>query len=78
MLLNLEDVCSVTRLGKTTITNLIKEGRFPSSRKLIGRRRVWLESDVRDWIIRTVGAPASNVKPGTEGWLAAFTGRGDA
>jgi prophage regulatory protein len=76
--MNLEDVCRVTKLGKTTIKNLIKEGRFPSSRSLTGRRKIWLESDVRGWIYNTVGAPDSKWKASSEGWLSAFTGRGDS
>lgn len=48
-LLRLVDVMEKTTLGKTKLRNMMKDGRFPASRK-VGNATVWRESDVDHWI----------------------------
>jgi prophage regulatory protein len=37
-------------LGRTTIWKMMREGRFPQSRKIGKMAAAWLESDVEDWM----------------------------
>ena len=77
MLLNIDDVAARTRLGKSTIRKLAAEGAFPAARQLVGRKKVWVEQEVTDWLIKTLGLTAGSKPMKAEGWLSAFTGRGD-
>ena len=37
-------------LGRTTIWRMMREGRFPQSRRIGRMATAWLESEVEDWI----------------------------
>ncbi len=37
-------------LGRTTIWRMMREGRFPQSRRIGKMATAWLESEVEDWI----------------------------
>lgn len=37
-------------LGRTTIWRMMREGRFPQSRRIGKTAMAWLESEVEDWI----------------------------
>ena len=49
--LKLEDVSKITQLGKSTILAWESQGRFPPAVRLSPAFRVWLESDVYDWMM---------------------------
>ena len=49
--LKLEDVSKITQLGKSTILAWESQGRFPAAVRLSPSFRVWLESDVYDWMM---------------------------
>lgn len=44
------DTCQATKLSRTTLWRLEREGKFPSRRKLSGNAVGWLESEVDAWI----------------------------
>jgi predicted DNA-binding transcriptional regulator AlpA len=48
-LLDLAEVCEVTKLSKSTVYTGAKAGTFPSPRKALGRT-VWYESEVDAWV----------------------------
>jgi prophage regulatory protein len=41
-------------LGRTTIWRMMREGRFPQSRRIGKMAAAWLESEVEDWMKRNV------------------------
>ena len=47
--LTIKDVMRLTKLGKTSIYNKMREGVFPKNFKE-GSRTYWLKSDVMGWI----------------------------
>ena len=49
--LKLEDVSKITQLGKSTILAWEAQGRFPVAVRLSTAFRVWLESDVYEWMM---------------------------
>ncbi len=49
-LLKIEDVISLTKLGRTTIYRFINEGTFPSPIKLGERSSAWIAEEVEEWI----------------------------
>jgi Predicted transcriptional regulator len=49
-LIGLKDVIARTSMSKTTIYELIKEGRFPSQVKLGCRSVAWVESEIDSFI----------------------------
>ena len=50
-LLGLPDIKQITSLSRTTIYNLVKDGRFPRPRKIPGSRRVaWVSTEIHDWV----------------------------
>ena len=49
-LLKIDEVCALTRLGKTKVYQLIKEGNFPKQLYKGSKPVVWLESEVHEWI----------------------------
>lgn len=49
-LIGLKDVIARTSMSKTTIYELIKEGRFPSQVKLGCRSVAWVESEIDAFI----------------------------
>ena len=48
-LLRLSDVTKLTGLSRATIYRLMKEGRFPSSKRLSKRAVAWAASDMHAW-----------------------------
>ncbi|MCE5360082.1 MAG: AlpA family phage regulatory protein [Acidithiobacillus sp.] len=48
--MSLKQVVQATTLSKSTVYALIKAGKFPRPRKLLGSRTVWLEHEVQDWL----------------------------
>ena len=48
-LLKLEDVMDRTSLGRSTMYNLLDEGRFPKPVK-VGRLNAWPETEIDEWI----------------------------
>ena len=49
--LKLEEISNKTQLGKSTILAWESQGRFPAAVRLSPAFRVWLESDVHNWMI---------------------------
>ena len=49
--LKLDDVSRITQLGKSTILAWESQGRFPAAVRLSPAFRVWLESDVHQWMM---------------------------
>lgn len=49
--LKLEEVSNKTKLGKSTILAWESQGRFPAAVRLSPAFRVWLESDVHNWMM---------------------------
>jgi prophage regulatory protein len=49
--LKLEDISYKTKLGKSTILAWESQGRFPAAVRLSPAFRVWLESDVHNWMM---------------------------
>ena len=49
--LKLDEVSSITKLGKSTILAWESQGRFPKAVRLSTAFRVWLESDVHQWMM---------------------------
>lgn len=55
-ILRLPDVKSATGLGRTTIYDLMKEDRFPKSRRIAGAHAVgWDSLEVEAWIAEQLG-----------------------
>lgn len=74
MLLNLEEVSSKVRLGKSTIRKLAASGAFPSGHKLVNRR-VWYEDEITNWVIETLGEPVSKSRSKDKTWLSSWVGK---
>lgn len=51
-LLEIEEVISVTRLSRSTIYRLMRDGAFPKPKRISVRRVAWKEGDVIDWRAR--------------------------
>jgi prophage regulatory protein len=49
--LKLEEISNKTKLGKSTILAWESQGRFPAAVRLSPAFRVWLESDVNNWMM---------------------------
>lgn len=45
----MQDVVNFTRLSQSTIRRLEKKGAFPIGKPIVGRKRVWNPTDVRNW-----------------------------
>ena len=54
-LMKLDEVLSDTRMGKTKLYKLIKEGRFPSQIQHGDGSVVWARSQVERWIDNLIG-----------------------
>lgn len=48
--LTLKAVMTKTSLGRTTLYNLMADGRFPKSIKVSARKVAWDEKEVEDWM----------------------------
>jgi prophage regulatory protein len=51
LFLKLEEISNKTKLGKSTILAWESQGRFPAAVRLSPAFRVWLESDVHNWMM---------------------------
>jgi predicted DNA-binding transcriptional regulator AlpA len=49
--IDIHAVCDRTCLGKTTLLQWEAEGLFPKAIRLSSHKRVWLESQVSEWMI---------------------------
>jgi predicted DNA-binding transcriptional regulator AlpA len=49
--IKLEDAAKITQLGKSTILAWEAQGKFPAAVRLSPSFRVWLESDVHEWMM---------------------------
>jgi prophage regulatory protein len=49
-------------LGRTTIWKMMREGRFPQSRKIGKMAAAWLESEVEDWMKENAGPQEGETK----------------
>ncbi len=49
-ILRLREVVDTTRLSRTTIYSLVKEGEFPKPLRLSARASGWLFSEVQKWL----------------------------
>ena len=49
--INLKEVISRVCLGKTTVLLWEAEGRFPKAVRLSSNKRVWLDSDITQWML---------------------------
>jgi len=43
-------------LGRTTISRMMREGRFPQSRRIGKAAMAWLENEIEEWIIKRASA----------------------
>jgi predicted DNA-binding transcriptional regulator AlpA len=50
--LDINKVSHICSLGKSTILLWESQGRFPKAVRLSKTKRVWLESDINDWVIK--------------------------
>ena len=55
-LLRIPSLTEKTGLGKSTIYQMVKDGRFPKQIKIGLRASGWLESEVDEWIRKQVAA----------------------
>ena len=62
----LRDVMDVTKLSESSIRRMIRKNAFPAGYKLIGRRKVWKPTEVKDWMdqILTESGPKRPEKSG--------------
>ena len=47
----IEETSEIVSLGKSTILLWESQGRFPKAVRLSKKKRVWLESDLNDWVL---------------------------
>lgn len=52
--LRLAQVCDLIGARETFVTDATREGTFPASIKIGSRYVVWLESEVRSWMLQRV------------------------
>ena len=48
----IEETSEIVSLSKSTILLWESQGRFPRAVRLSKKKRVWLESDLNDWILK--------------------------
>lgn len=49
--LNIDQASEIASLSKSTILLWESQGKFPAAVRLSKKKRVWLESDLNDWIL---------------------------
>lgn len=49
--INLKEVTSRVCLGKTTVLQWEAEGKFPKAVRLSPNKRVWLDTDITQWML---------------------------
>ena len=50
--LDINKVSNICSLGKSTVLLWESQGRFPKAVRLSKTKRVWLESDIDEWILK--------------------------
>ncbi|TQK00160.1 AlpA family transcriptional regulator [Herbaspirillum sp. SJZ107] len=55
-IITLERVTEKTTLGRSSVYNYMKDGRFPASVRLGERHVGWVEAEVDDWVKKQVAA----------------------
>jgi len=48
-IMTIKEVAADTKLAEPTIYELVRKKKFPASFSLIGRKSVWLKSEVESW-----------------------------
>ncbi|MCM2436239.1 helix-turn-helix transcriptional regulator [Agrobacterium rosae] len=56
-LISVKEVCKLTSLSRTMITNLRAQGRFPAAVSLGERRILWLRHEIQAWILEQANRP---------------------
>lgn len=49
---NINETSEIVSLSKSTILSWESQGRFPKAVRLSKKKRVWLESDLNDWVLK--------------------------
>ena len=49
-LLTIEQVLRMVPVSRTTLLKMEREGRFPAGHFISGNRKVWISSDVEQWM----------------------------
>ena len=49
---NINETSEIVSLSKSTILLWESQGRFPKAVRLSKKKRVWLESDLNDWVLK--------------------------
>ncbi len=49
---NINETSEIVSLSKSTILLWESQGRFPEAVRLSKKKRVWLESDLNDWVLK--------------------------
>jgi predicted DNA-binding transcriptional regulator AlpA len=49
---NINETSEIVSLSKSTIISWESQGRFPKAVRLSKKKRVWLESDLNDWVLK--------------------------
>ena len=49
---NINETSEIVSLSKSTILAWEIQGRFPKAVRLSKKKRVWLESDLNDWVLK--------------------------
>ena len=60
-LIRLPEVQRLTGLGRSTIYNLIGEGRFPRQRRVTPTIAVWSETEIQRWVAGVLSDDAATV-----------------
>ena len=50
--LNIDQASEIASLSKSTILLWESQGKFPNAVRLSKKKRVWLESDLNDWVLK--------------------------
>ncbi len=58
-LIRLNEVKSLTGLGRSTIYKYMSEDQFPKTVDLGGRAVAWVESEIHEWIATKIAARAA-------------------
>ena len=69
----ISDVKAATGLSESSIRRKMKNGTFPASHQLVGRRRVWKPSDVEEWAAGIFEEDAAKKQKQGSGIFSNFT-----
>ena len=62
-LYTIDQVCERTTLGKSSIYELVKQGRFPKPVRLMAHASRWVRADVDAWVQSRIREAAENLEP---------------